>query len=99
MYTNEHSQGAKSGHLASFVGDAHFLDHAGIFGELIPRQGAEFLRRAAAHGKAELLELAADLHITDGSHDFGVETGDDFFRRPGWREYRKPGVEEEARQT
>src|ERR1700738_2446916 len=98
MYTNEHSQGAKTGHLASFVGDAHFLDHAGIFGELSPRQGAEFLRRAAARGKAELLELAANLGIADGLYDFRVPPCDDFFRCPGWREHRKPGVEEEARQ-
>ena len=73
----------------SFVSNAHFLDHPGVFGELIARHGTELLGRAAADGKAQLLELAANLRIADGLDHLSVQSGDDFLRCPGRREHRK----------
>src|SRR6478752_4299398 len=79
----------------SFVSDTHLLNHPGIFSELIACHGTQLLGRAAAHGKTQVLELAANLGITDRLYDFGIQSRDDVLRRPGRRHDRKPGIEEE----
>src|SRR6202011_2245977 len=62
---------------ALFVGNTHFLDYAGIFGELFARHGAEFLRRTAAHRKTQFLELSPRLGVANGFANLGVESRDD----------------------
>jgi hypothetical protein len=73
-----------------FVGNAHFLDHACIFGELIARHDPQLVRRAAAHGKPQLFQFAPDFRVPDRPQDFGVQPGDDLSWCAGGCEDRKP---------
>jgi hypothetical protein len=73
-----------------FVGDAHFLDHARILGELIARQDSQFLRRTAAHRETQLLQPVANIGVADRLQHFGIEPGDDLLRRTGGSQNRKP---------
>src|SRR5258706_7882895 len=73
-----------------FVRDSHFLDHARIFGELIARQDAEFLRRAAPYGKSQLFELAANFTVAERLENLGVQPTDDLLGHSNGRQHRKP---------
>src|SRR6185312_2875250 len=92
-------ESAAGSNTALLVADSHLFYQAPIFGELIARHRAQFLRRTAPYGKAQLLELAADIRIAECLHDLGIEPGNDGLWRSGWRKHRKPGIEQETGQS
>jgi hypothetical protein len=47
----------------SLRGDAHFLHHAGVFGELFASEGTELLGRTAAYGEAQIFQFGAHFRI------------------------------------
>src|ERR1700676_1165354 len=81
------------------VRDAHFLDHARVFGKLLTRHRAQFVGRAAAHRETQILELAANSRVHQRLQHLSVQPGDDVLWRAGRRQDRKPGVEEEPGQS
>jgi hypothetical protein len=60
------------------AGNAHFLDHACIFGQLITCHDAKFLRRAAAHRKSQFLQLAANVGVAKRFQNLGVQSVHNF---------------------
>src|SRR5579871_1048189 len=87
------------GSAALLVAEPDVLYQARIFGELVARHAVEFFRRATAHGKAQLLELAAKVGIAERLDHLGVETRDDLLRRSGGSKNGKPGIEEKPGQS